>query len=296
MSEKYHEFKVLIAQRWFCLKWPFAFLMALLVFGLPASAERFQGRNLIVTDGRAGSGSAPLIVAMDGFLGTARNMQRKTRFDALARKHGFVVAYVNGKRRRWNDGRNPRDGTDDVGYLTAVSEMLIARGMADPMRIFFAGHSNGGGMAMRMACDRPDLVAGISVAATKVPAAFQCANGRPVPAIFFYGTADPIAPHAGRPAGHRLGQTLSADGSLRLWQSRNRCRGAANRRAVDRREDGTKAKIIRFSGCRAALTYVLIDGHGHDWPGSRQRARGLQGPATKEVDAAALSWAFFSRL
>lgn len=262
-----------------------------------AGAETFRDRDHRITDGRASAGQrAPLIVALHPFLGTPRSMSRTTGFDALARQNGLVVVYPEGKRRRWNDGRSPRNRVDDVGYLSDLIAKLIADGSAGPKRVFVAGFSNGGGMAMRLACDRPDLVRGIAVIATKLPSAYPCRGGPAVPAIFFHGTADPIAPHGGRPAGSRLGATLSADETLAVWSARNGCRGAEPSRKVDRRDDGTSAEIIRYQGCSDELTHVVIDGHGHGWPGSSSKGLGLQGPASQEVDATDMTWRFFQAL
>jgi len=228
-------------------------LLACLIFALSAtcvSAETYLGRKLDITDGRSDpSRAAPLIIAMHGFLGTSSNMRKKTRFDALAQRHGLIVAYPNGHRRRWNDGRNARGRTDDVSYLAGLIRALVADGRADPDRIFLSGHSNGGGMALRMACDRADLIAGIAVVATKIPSAYRCDRGPAVPVIFFHGTADPIAPHEGRPQGSRLGATLSGAETLDLWIRRNRCRGAGEEQAVDRVDDGTAAQITIYRRC-----------------------------------------------
>ncbi len=272
-------------------------VLVLLFSASIASADTFLGRTVLITDGRADtSAPAPLIIAMHGFLGTSSSMRRKTQFDMLARSNGFSVAYPEGIGRRWNDGRSPDNSVDDVAYLSALISSLVADGRADPERIYLAGHSNGGGMAMRMACDRPDLIAGIAVVATKTPSAYQCREGRPVPAIFFHGTLDPVAPHQGRAADHRLGGTLSAESTLSLWSGRNRCGGAGQSQFIDSRQDGTLAEILQYTGCRAPLTYVLIEGHGHAWPGAGPRLPRLQGPATQEVDAAMLAWWFFSTL
>lgn len=270
--------------------------IALMVSVVPATADSFQGRKLNITDGRSSQAAAPLVIAMHGFLGTPRSMQRKTRFDALARKHNFTVVYPEGLRRRWNDGRSPSK-TDDVAYLTALIKALVANGTADPKRIYLAGHSNGGGMAMRLACERAELIAGIAVVATKSALNFQCKNGPAMPAIFMHGTADPISPHQGRDADSRLGGALSAKSTLAIWSNRNRCAGPGKGRVIDSKEDGTSARIIRYANCRRApLAYVLIDGHGHGWPGARERLQGIQGPVTEEVSATALIWSFFSRL
>ena len=149
-------------------------------------------------------------------------------------------------------------------------------------------------MAMRMACDRPDLIAGVAVIATKIPSAYSCSRGASVPAIFFHGTEDPIAPHEGRPDDDRLGGTLSAKDTLATWAKRNKCRKVGQTRTIDRKDDGTSAEIIQYAGCRAPSVYVLIEGHGHAWPGAGPRLVRIQGPATREIDAAALSWWLFS--
>lgn len=274
-----------------------AIAAALLMFGaFPVKAETFMGRKIEIFDGRSEkSSAAPLVIAMHGFLGTSRNMRRKTGFNAAAKRHSFVVAYPNGKRRKWNDGRSPENMVDDVGYLSAFIEAMIASGIASRPKIYLTGHSNGGGMAMRMACERPDLIDGIAVVATKSPRNFQCRDGRPVPALFIHGTQDPIAPHGGRPDSSRLGGALSGRDTIQLWKSRNRCSANTQSRTIDRKADGTLARVFRFNRCAASLSYVLIEGHGHDWPRPGNKSTRLQGAASQEVDATALVWQFFSR-
>ena len=266
------------------------------LFGGPAVAESFLGRDIEIFDGRSSKGkAAPLVIAMHGFLGTAKNMRRKTGFNAFAKRNGFLVAYPNGKLRRWNDGRSPSNRVDDVGYLSSFVETMIANGSASRGRIYLAGHSNGGGMAMRMACVRPDLIGGIAVVATKSARNFQCPNGNPVPALFVHGTKDPISPHGGRPSSSRLGGALSGRDTIDLWRSRNRCSGSARSQVIDRQDDGTSVKVFQFNGCAAALVYVLIEGHGHDWPRPSKKSTRLQGPASQEIDATSLAWQFFNR-
>jgi polyhydroxybutyrate depolymerase len=276
--------------------------MMRLIFGvlfslLPlfAVADVFQGRPIMLTDGRIDSAAAPLIVALHGAGGTAANMQRKTGFDDIAARHQLVIAYPNGERRRWRDGRDS-DDESDVAYLAALIETLIADGRVDPARVFLAGHSNGGGMAMRMACDRPDLIAGIAVVSTNLLTAYPCEGGTSVPAIFFHGSADPITPAQGRAADHRFGGAYSVARTLEFWAIRNRCGQPAILRSLDAVDDGTTVDLIRYAGCRAPLVHVQIDGHGHGWPGSRVRSLRMLGPVTREVDAAPLIWWFFDKV
>ncbi len=268
--------------------------IALALTGQVAQSETLFGRKVVITDGRTSSNApAPLVVAMHGFLGSASNMRRKTRFDAIARREGFLVLYPNGLRRRWNDGRSPANRVDDVGYLSSVVQSLIADGRADPRQIFFTGHSNGGGMAMRMACDRPDLVRGIAVVATKTALNYQCPNGAPVPALFIHGTQDPISPHQGRSGDSRLGGALSSAATFDLWRKRNRCSGNARTSTIDRQDDGTSVEVKQYASCTRPFVSIVINGHGHDWPSRTGKKTRLQGPASKEVEGASVVWRFF---
>jgi polyhydroxybutyrate depolymerase len=272
-------------------------LILLLSFSQPSWADRFQGRTFTITDGRSDkSKPAPMIIALHGFLGTPKSMKSKTSFDKLASQNGLLVAYMSGVKRRWNDGRTPGSTIDDVGYVRAFIQKQVSQNRADARAIFIAGHSNGGGMALRMACDVPNLIAGISVVATKVAQNYTCSRGQSVPAIFIYGTEDPVSPHKGRPAGSRLGATLSASESIALWSKRNKCTKVGKTQIIDLRDDQTKAIVKRYAGCKAALQYIEIEGHGHAWPGAGPRLQRLQGPATQEIDAARASWRFFKSL
>ena len=51
---------------------------------------------------------------------------------------------------------------DDVAFLSAVLDAIEAQFTVDPRRIFLIGHSNGGFMSYRMACEHADRVAAIA--------------------------------------------------------------------------------------------------------------------------------------
>ncbi|MEM8776187.1 MAG: alpha/beta fold hydrolase [Pseudomonadota bacterium] len=276
-----------------------AVLLSLVVAigGSASLAETFLGRKLEVFDGRQDmSKPAPVVIVLHGFLATSRLMRRATAFDEVAEREGFVVVYPNGRFRGWNDGRAPTSRFDDVGYLTALIRSLIDDGTAIRGKVYIAGHSNGGGMAMRMACDRPDLVDGIAVIATKSPRKYSCENGPDVSAVFFHGTDDPISPHAGRSNESRLGGTLSSVATINLWKDRNGCSNTAKIQDINQWQDGTSVKVFRFRNCAASLIYVELEGHGHAWPRPGARSTRLQGKASQELDAAAFAYEFFKTL
>ncbi|MEO0922282.1 MAG: alpha/beta fold hydrolase [Pseudomonadota bacterium] len=265
--------------------------------GSAAVAERFLGRSTEIFDGRKDTTKpAPVVIVLHGFLASSKSMRRAAGYDRVAEQNEFVVVYPNGRFRGWNDARAPANRFDDVGYLSALVRSLIDEGIAQKDRVFMAGHSNGGGMAMRMACDRPGLIAGIAVIATKAPKKYPCESGPSVPAMFLYGTDDPIAPHSGRSSHSRLGGTLSSGATINVWKARNGCSNTAEVRDVNKWQDDTSATIIRFRDCKARLTYVEIEGHGHAWPRSGLRSTLLQGRASQEIDAALVSYQFFEGL
>lgn len=275
-----------------------AFAAALLLaWAGAAGAETDQRRNVILTDGRTSGAPAPLVLALHGFTGTGASLQRKTIFDTLALRDGFIVAYPSGQRRRWNDGARTDGTADDQGHLTALIDNLVATGRADPKRIFIVGYSNGGSMALHMACARPDLIAGIVMVAMTAPRAAPCANGTPVPAFFIHGMKDRIVPPAGQPPRGSFGGSLSLSQTLALWAKRNRCTKSPDTAPLTPQ---SKSTYDTYRGCAAPLYAVRLADNGHRWPGSRRSPLLLKSPnsttALRRFDAADISWRFFSAL
>ena len=94
-------------------------------------------------------------------------------FRPLAEARGFLYCYPDGTIAGpvgatgfWNATDACCDfgntGVDDVGYLRGVIEEIARRFAVDRKRVYLIGHSNGGFMAYRMACESADLIAGIA--------------------------------------------------------------------------------------------------------------------------------------
>ncbi|MFM2356648.1 MAG: hypothetical protein RLZZ528_2384 [Pseudomonadota bacterium] len=281
-----------------------------LALATPLSAE-IRDYEVFAGD-LADPAAAPIVMVLHGGGGSGPQVRRTTGFDRFAAQAGVVAVYPSGDNRVWNDGRmgsatgrRIRAGRDDVADLIALARRLEAEGLGDADRLFLIGHSNGGGMAMRVACARPDALAGIAVVATKVLTDAPCADGRtPVPAVFFFGTADELNPHAGRqdPANRRdrvLGLSLSAAESLSLWARRNGCgaRGAA--RIINPADDGVVVRAYDWQGCHAPLRYYETEGGGHAWPGARPASilsRNRPEVLVRDIDAGREALAFFAAL
>ena len=96
-------------------------------------------------------------------------------------------------------------GVDDVSYLSGLIEEAMTWFEVDPAKIYVMGHSNGGFMSHRMACERSDLIAGIAnVAGATWYDPADCGSPEPVSVLQVHGTWDTVIYYEGlefRPAG-----------------------------------------------------------------------------------------------
>lgn len=226
---------------------------------------------------------APAVFVLHGGGGNGEIIRSYSGFDAQARSHRVVAVYPNGAATFWNDGRESQEvvksSADDVQYLSGLIDGLAARHLIDPSQVYLIGISNGGGMALRMACEASERIAGIGVITTKQLQNVDCSRVTPTPAAFFFGTEDKVSPHDGRVKGDEglwgnKGKTYSAEATLALWKTFNRCTGGARSVTLDADpDDDTVVYRHIYEGCAAPLAYYEIAGGGHSWPGSPAKIR-----------------------
>jgi polyhydroxybutyrate depolymerase len=248
-----------------------------------------------------------LVIALHGGGGTATQMMGFSRFNAIAAREGFAVAYPDGTGRRWNDGRVFRGrgetDADDVGFVRAVVADIAAKGtMLDRRRIFAAGISNGGFMSLRLACEAADLVAAVAPVTATMPGDLgpRCRPTAPVAVLVINGTADPLVPYAG---GHvramfgRRGAIWSTERTISFWAGHNRCATPPDVRALADRDsaDGSRVIEVLYARCAGARVRLLrIEGGGHTWPGGAQYLpMAWIGPTNRDIDASETIWRFF---
>ena len=147
-------------------------------------------------------------------------------------------------------------GVDDSAYLgTMLDDIMVAWPEIDPARVFVLGHSNGGFMAYRLACDRADVIASIGVLAGDA-ATTACAPSQPVNVLHIHGTADDMVPYAG------------AAQSLSKWAGYDHCadtRTAAGMLDLDTKLAGSETTDSVEDGCPGgvAMEFWSIAGGAH---------------------------------
>ena len=272
-----------------------------------ALAVTGQARTFTLITPDKVSGPLPVLIVYHGGGQTAERARRYSRFDEWAGREGFAAVYPQGIGNNWNDGRVTDDlgaraaaQGDDVEFTLQLIETLVAEGVADPSRVFLAGASNGGMMAMRAACELGPRIAGIGVVVANLPVDWTCGAKR-MPAIFIHGTDDEFMPYGGGQVAagktrRDLGQVRSVDETIEAFQRINGCTGVKETKTLDEvGRDKTAAVVTDYECAGGALRQIEIQGGGHTWPGARTNivADWQLGNTSEEVNAMAEIWAFF---
>ncbi len=100
---------------------------------------------LYMPGGLEKSKPVPLLMVLHGSAGSGEDMMTVTQrgFERLADTEKFIAVYPDALERRWNE----QGGTvDDVGFLLAIVDKMVADGLVDKNRVYVTGISNGGMM------------------------------------------------------------------------------------------------------------------------------------------------------
>ena len=255
---------------------------------------------------------APLVLVMHGSGEGPQAIRVGTGygFERLADQHGFAVAYPKSFGFDWNDcssiGNTAVDGVraDDAGFLAALVEKLVGEIGVDPNRVFAAGVSNGGSMALRLALEHPKRYRAVAAALANVPAPqnFQCQPGAQTPSVMILnGTEDPLVPYAGGEINllglfYKGGQVISSTASAQYLADRNAIAGKPQVN-LTQTAHGTCVEHARWQAAdgRTEVELVTLHGAGHGLPQPWARRPRLLGPSPMEPNGPALIWAFFER-
>jgi polyhydroxybutyrate depolymerase len=252
----------------------------------------------------------PLVIVLHGGFGDAQRTEQRYGFDELADREGFAVVYPDGLQHHWNDGRadNGATSVDDVAFIRALIDELVAHAGIDPARVFVTGMSNGGIMTYRLGCELADKIRAIAPVSGTLAASLAptCHPARPLPVLAIHGTDDPLVPYGGGTVGLKTmrarGEVIGAEAAVELFARGDGCTGAPTRTHVPDRDpsDGTTVDRIAYA-CPAGMTVELlaIAGGGHTWPGSTHAGRmgaRFVGATSRELSATERIWQFFAAI
>ncbi|HEX2094556.1 MAG TPA: PHB depolymerase family esterase [Longimicrobiaceae bacterium] len=252
-------------------------------FAGEGGARRYR---LYVPASHRRSRPAPLLVMLHGCTQDPDDFARGTRMNALAEEHGFLVAYpeqtaAHNPQRCWSwyDPAHQERGRGEPAAIAGIARQVVAACGVDPRRVYLAGVSAGGAMALNVAAAYPELFAAAGVhsgvayrAAAGVPQALQVmqrgsadsvslagsagaalrARGAPLPLLVIHGAADPVV------------RLINGEQLVRQWTGG--LAAAAERRA----EEGGLTTVRRgwnTGDGRAVVEEIVVEGLGHAWSG-----------------------------
>lgn len=173
----------------------------------------------------AGDTAVPLLMDLHGYLGSAKKQQGKSGQLAQSDRRGFIAVWPEALNKGWNGygccGDSAKQDIDDVGYLRALVARLQAQGRIDRARTFVTGHSNGGSMTQRMACEASDVFRAAAPVSFPLNTTTDCRPVRPITVVEFHGTADEIVSYYGV----GLFGFQGARKSLATWAALDGCSG-----------------------------------------------------------------------
>ncbi len=265
-------------------------------------------RELATGDGRIRSyhlyipsdlpaGPVPLLIALHGGTGSGSQFQRQSGFDELAEANGFLVVFPDGvglgadadKLRTWNGGyccgTAVKQDVDDVGFIAAVIDDIVAEYDVDANRIFAAGHSNGGIMAYRLACELSDRIVAIGLQAGSL-GINECEPSQPVSVLHLHGTADENHPIEGGIGANSISDTYfrSAAYSVETAATAMGCE-ATPTDSID--ASNADLAITSWTNCEdgAEVRLVAATGATHAWMGHPNSNPTLVGTSYADLDA-----------
>lgn len=255
--------------------------------GAPGEWHTYDGEGgtrryrLHVPPGVDPSSPAPLVVMLHGCTQDADDFARGTRFDALADSAGVIVAWPEQtaahhpqKCWTWYDPAHQGRGAGEPAIIAGIAREVMATHAVDPRRVYVAGVSAGGAMAVNVAASYPELFAAAGVhsgvayrAASTVPQALAVMRGgaedesalpppladadcAPLPAlIVFHGAEDAVVSPA------------NAEQLAGQWA---RAAGAKDFLRDERTVGGRTVRVDRYGPVMEAWR---VEGLGHAWSG-----------------------------
>lgn len=258
----------------------------------------------------------PVVIMLHGGGGSSRAAQHETGWTEEADKQGFLAVFPDalardparksrfaGNPQLWNDGSErfypALSRVNDVQFLEAVLDDLIAKHPVDQNRIYVTGFSNGASMTFRFGSALSERIAAIAPVAGVMwgePSGLK----RPVPMMYITGNADTLNPIEGGVS--RLGTGRLMGGgkekppvrdTIRSWARLISCPEAP--REVT---ESNGVLTERYGPCPEGgeIVYVEIEGLGHQWAGGKSLLpESWVGKGTDKFNATDEIWAFFTK-
>ncbi len=264
-----------------------------------------------------GKTSVPVVIMLHGGGGTGNAAAAETGWGAKADEAGFIAVFPEAmppdptkpsrfirNPQLWNDGSDRfypgQNAPDDVGFLNAMLDDLLARFAVDERRIYVTGFSNGASMTFRIGAELSKRIAAIAPVAGALwlePVRLE----RRVPMMYITGTADPLnlieggVPKLATGGSDRVRAKPKPPvrNSIVQWSKALGC-------PVTPREtseaNGVRTEIYGSGDDGTEVVYITVEGLGHTWAGGESLLpEFLVGKRSDRINATDIIWEFFKK-
>lgn len=204
---------------------------------------------------------APLVLVLHGYSADSAYMDAWLQLGPVADAYGFIYVTPDGTEDLFGlQFWNATDACcaffsqpDDSGYLATLIDAVKQVANVDDQRVYLIGHSNGGFMSYRMACDHAATIAAIvSIAGATWLNPADCDPAAPVHTLQIHGDADSVISFGG---GCLFGGCYpGVRDTVRQWATFNGCARVVDTSSppidVDQLVPGNETVIARIAnGC-----------------------------------------------
>ncbi len=248
-------------------------------------------------EGYDGEEALPMVFAFHGYTAYAEGMVDYVDFRRAADAHGVIMVFPQGSLldnlTHWNvGGWTNHSKKDDVGFVNAIIDAMEKKYSIDPNRVYATGHSNGGYMSIKLACELGDRIAAVaSVSGSMTPEMFaDCAPSRPMPIMEIHSYNDPVVLYDGTE------WSLPVEEMIDFWREADGCVGKGTMEVLPKSEKTTYESSVEHYSYATDDGVVMVElykvnGGGHEW----LNAMNDDGKMNWDIDSVETIFAFFDR-
>lgn len=268
--------------------------------GVTAAADAIgtrSERSLVTPDGRTrryriyvpsvipSGTSVPLVIALHGGLGTSSQFEANSGLNGFAESNRFIAVYPDGVGNQpdgsgfqtWNGGYccgpAAAQSIDDITFIRNVVTDLRNSLPVNSSRVYALGHSNGGILSYRIACEMSDVVVAIGVQAGS-NVVTDCRPALPASVFHLHGTSDTNVPiNGGKGSGLSTTVFVSARSAVDAMATVDGCNVASPRSLITSNSDVT---ALSWTNCKSnsEVRLVTVKNATHAWMGHAAQSAG----------------------
>lgn len=224
----------------------------------------------------------PILFMLHGYSANPALQDLLFQLERRVDEHQFILVLPAGtindnNLRFWNATPECCDfdqsGVDDVAYLTGLIDESLSLYAVDPTRVGFLGHSNGGYMSYRLACEIPHRISAVAVLAGSVFLdEADCTGQEPVSVLHMHGTEDDVVPYENN-VGTDFGdafrvETVGAEEAVERWALKAGCspeQPIPTTANLHTGLVGEETDVLQWTGCTEGIAVELwrINGGDH---------------------------------